>query len=50
MNRETELRLIREALALKEKGETQYHETTQTHQIERYVSENWFQREKETLF
>lgn len=50
MDRQTEIRLIKEVLAFKEKGETQYHESTQTHSIERYVSEAWFKREKEKLF
>lgn len=50
MDRPTEIRLIKEALALKAKGETQYHESTQTHDIERYVSEAWYQRETEKLF
>lgn len=50
MDRQTEIRLIKEALALKAKGETQYHESMQTHSIERYVSDLWYQRETEKLF
>jgi phenylpropionate dioxygenase-like ring-hydroxylating dioxygenase large terminal subunit len=50
MDRPTEIRLIKEALALKAKGETQYHASTQSHNIDRYVSSTWYQRENETLF
>jgi len=50
MDRPAEIRLIKEVLALKEKGETQYHEFTKTHSTERYISEAWFKREKEELF
>jgi len=50
MDRQTEIRLIKEILALKEKGETQYDEFTQTHSTERYISEEWFKREKEEMF
>lgn len=50
MDRQTEIRLIKEILELKEKGETQYHESTQTHPIERYVSNDWFKLETERLF
>jgi len=50
MDRQTEIRLINEVLALKEKGETQYHESTRTHDTERYVSQAWFERENERLF
>jgi len=50
MDRSTEIRLIKEVLALKEKGETQYHEFTKTHSTERYISEAWFKREKDELF
>lgn len=50
MDRQTEIRLIEEVLELHEKGETQYHESTQTLPIERYVSEEWFKAETERLF
>jgi phenylpropionate dioxygenase-like ring-hydroxylating dioxygenase large terminal subunit len=50
MDRQTEVRLIKEVLGLKAKGETQYCDKTQTHSIERYVSDAWFKREKERLF
>lgn len=50
MNRETEIRLINEALSLKAKNETQYHHSTQTLSVERYISKEWFEREKQQLF
>ncbi|MAZ87804.1 MAG: hypothetical protein CL693_09160 [Cellvibrionaceae bacterium] len=50
MNRQTELRLIKEILALKQEGKTQYHESTQTLSTERYISEQWYQKEQDALF
>lgn len=50
MDRATEIRLIKEALALTSRGETQYHDTTQTRTLERYTSEDWLRREKDKLF
>lgn len=50
MDRKTEIRLIKEVLALKDKGETQYSESVKTHGVERYVSPAWFERENSHLF
>ncbi len=50
MDRQTEIRLIKEALELKENGETQYGASTQVHSTERYISEDWFKRENDNLF
>ncbi|MCO7231716.1 MULTISPECIES: aromatic ring-hydroxylating dioxygenase subunit alpha [unclassified Cobetia] len=50
MDRQTEIRLIKQALELKARGETQYHESTQTHATDRYISAAWFERENDMLF
>lgn len=50
MDRDTEIRLIKEVLELKARGETQYHESTQTHSTERYICTQWFAREKQQIF
>lgn len=50
MDRKTEIKLIKQALELKARGETQYHESTQTLSTERYISPAWFARENETMF
>lgn len=50
MDRQTEIRLIKEVLALKDKGETQYSESAKTHDVTRYVSQPWFERENNRLF
>ncbi|ARU54301.1 Rieske (2Fe-2S) protein [Oleiphilus messinensis] len=50
MDRQTEIRLIKDVLALKAKGETQYHASTQTHSTERYVSDVWFKQELDNIF
>lgn len=50
MDRKTEIRLIKQVLELKARGETQYHDSTRTHSTERYTSPELFQRENETVF
>lgn len=50
MNRDTEIRLIKECVELHDRGETQYQEDAQSHSTERYVSEEWFAKEKSKLF
>lgn len=50
MDRQTEIRLIKQILELRARGETQYHESTRTHSIERYTSPDWFARENEKIF
>lgn len=50
MDRQTEIRLIKQALELRARGETQYHESTRTHSIQRYISPDWFARENEKIF
>lgn len=50
MDRPTEIKLIKQALELKARGETQYHESTQTLSTERYISPAWFARENDRLF
>ena len=50
MDRPTEIRLIKEVLLLKDRGETQYHESTHTHSVDRYVANDWFTLEIEKLF
>ncbi len=50
MDRQTEIRLIKEVIALKTAGKTQHHESTETYSIERYICDRWYQREQEVLF
>ncbi|EAT13068.1 Rieske 2Fe-2S domain-containing protein [Bermanella marisrubri] len=50
MDRKTEIRLIEEVLALREQGETQYAQSAVAHDIDRYVSPQWFARENEKIF
>jgi hypothetical protein len=50
MDRQTEIELIKQALALKACGETQYHESTHSHSTQRYISADWFERENQAIF
>lgn len=50
MDRQTEIELIKQALALKACGETQYHESTHSHSTKRYISADWFERENQAIF
>ena len=50
MDRQTEIRLINEAIALQQSGETQVSDTAHSQSIERYISEDWFELEKQRFF
>ncbi|NIB41054.1 Rieske 2Fe-2S domain-containing protein [Pseudomaricurvus alkylphenolicus] len=50
MDRQTEIRLIKEVVELHENGDKQFHDSTETHTIDRYVSEDWFKRETQLIF
>ncbi len=50
MDRQTEIRLIKEVVELHDSGEQQLHDSTETHNTERYVSDDWFKRETKYLF
>lgn len=50
MNRETEIRLIKECLELKGKNETQYADAADSVDVERYTSKSWFNQELDRIF
>ncbi len=50
MDRQTEIRLIKEVVELHDNGDKQLHDSTETHNTERYVSDDWFKRETKHLF
>ena len=50
MDRQTEIRLINEAIDLHKSGETQVSEAANSQSIERYVSDDWFELEKQRFF
>lgn len=50
MNRESEIRLIKECLELKQSNQTQYACSSDTVDVERYTSKHWFDQELKNIF
>lgn len=50
MDRQTEIKLIKEIIDLKKRGETQYHEEPRNVSTKRYICPDWFEKEKQKLF